>query len=96
MIRSFADGDLEILVRDGPGRRTRRIPVDLYRVIIRKIAYMNQAVSLSDLRMPPANRLEQLKGDLSGHYSIRINDQYRLVFRWDDGDALDVRFMDYH
>lgn len=57
---------------------------------------MNQAVSLSDLRMPPANRLEQLKGDLSGHHSIRINDPYRLVFRWDDGVALDVRFIDYH
>ncbi len=96
MIRSFSDRDLEILIAEGPGPKTKRIPPDLYRVIVRKIAYMNQAKRLDDLRVPPANRLERLKGDLEGFYSIRVNNQFRLVFRWDSGDALDVSLRDYH
>jgi toxin HigB-1 len=96
MIRNFVDKDLETLVADGPGPKTKRIPADLYRIIIRKVAYLNQAVRLEDLRIPPANRLKRLKGDLAGQYSIRVNDQFRLVFCWENGDVLDVRFMDYH
>jgi proteic killer suppression protein len=68
----------------------------LYKVIARKIGYLNQAVRIEDLRIPPANRLELLKGDLAGYYSIRVNDQFRIIFRWKDGDALDVAFVDYH
>lgn len=96
MIRSFADNDLERLIAEGPDRRTRRIPTELYGAIARKVGYLNQAGSLTDLRVPPANRLERLKGDLAGWYSIRVNDRYRLVFRWNDGDAFDVRLLDYH
>ena len=96
MIRNFADKDLEILLANGPGPKTRRIPSDLYRVIVRKVAYLNQAVRLDDLRVPPANHLERLKGDLAGQYSIRVNDQFRILFRWEDGDVLEVSFRDYH
>ena len=96
MIRNFADKDLEILVAEGPGPKTRRIPGELYRVIVRKIAYLNQAARLEDLRVPPANRLERLKGNLAEYHSIRVNDQFRIVFRWNDGEAFDVSFRDYH
>lgn len=96
MILNIADRDLEILLAEGPGPRTKRIPTDLYRVIVRKVAYMNRATRLEDLRVPPANRLERLKGNLAGYYSIRVNDQYRLVFRWISGDIADVSFQDYH
>jgi len=96
MIRNFADSKLEKLIADGPGPKTRPIPPELYKVITRKIGYLNQAVRIEDLRIPPANRLELLKGDLAGFYSIRVNDQFRIVFRWQDGDAFDVSFMDYH
>lgn len=96
MIRSFADKDLELLVSNGPSSTTKRIPTDLYRIIVRKVAYLNQAIRLEDLRIPPANRLERLKGDLAGQYSSRVNDQYRLVFCWENGEVKDLRFMDYH
>ncbi len=96
MIRNFADTTLERLIAEGPGPKTKKIPPELYRVIARKIGYLNQAIRLEDLRIPPANRLERLKGDLAGYYSIRVNDQFRIVFRWEDGDACDVSFQDYH
>lgn len=96
MIRSFADRELERLIAEGPGPRTRSIPAELYRTIARKVGYLNQAGSLTDLRVPPGNRLEPLKGDLAGSYSIRVNDRYRLVFRWSEGDVFDLRLMDYH
>ena len=62
----------------------------------RKLEVLNAASRLDDLRLPPSNRLEKLRGQLAGHYSIRINDQWRVVFRWEDGDAHDVRIQDYH
>jgi proteic killer suppression protein len=74
---------------------TRRFPGELRAVAQRKLQYLNAAARLLDLRVPPGNRLEALKGDLKGWHSIRINDQWRIVFRWQDG-AHDVRVADYH
>lgn len=92
MIQSFGD------------RRTRELFDDLVvrdfhgiaRNAKRKLELINAAARLDDLRVPPANRLEKLRGNLEGFYSIRINDQWRVVFRWVDGDAFDVRIIDYH
>ena len=66
------------------------------RVARRKLDQLNQAVVLGDLRAPPSNRLEKLKGERAGQYSLRINDQYRVCFRWEDGKAHDVEVVDYH
>jgi toxin HigB-1 len=96
MIRNFADACLEHLIAEGPGPKTKRIPPDLYTAIARKIGYLNQAVRLEDLRVPPANRLERLKGDLADYYSIRVNNQFRILFRREKGEACDVSFQDYH
>lgn len=74
---------------------TRRFPAELHGIASRKLQYLNSAARLSDLRVPPGNRLEALRGDLNGFYSIRINDQWRILFRWDDG-AKDVEIIDYH
>jgi proteic killer suppression protein len=74
----------------------RRIPQTVWAVAIRKLDMLNAASDFRDLRVPPANRLEALKGKWSGYHSIRLNDQYRIVFRWIDGNAKDVLIMDYH
>ena len=92
MIRSFRCKDTETLFNDRIVRRFRSIE----RVARRKLLYLHRAISLQDLRVPPGNRLEPLKGDRKGQYSIRINDQWRICFRWQDGDALDVEIVDYH
>ena len=76
--------------------RLRRLPVDVQRIAQRKLAILHAAESLQDLRAPPGNRLEALKGDYAGYFSIRINDQYRIVFRFERSDARDVRIVDYH
>jgi len=75
---------------------SRRLPDDIQQVSYRKLRYLNNAKSLQDLRSPPANRLEKLKGDRAGQYSIRINDQWRVCFRWQGNDAYDVEIADYH
>ena len=93
MIRSFKDKQAERLLQR---ERSKRLPDDLQRVALRKLRMLNRATSLEDLRMPPANRLEKLKGDRSGQYSIRINDQWRVCFHWRDHDAYDVEIVDYH
>jgi proteic killer suppression protein len=72
------------------------LPGDIQSVARRKLRMLNSAVNLDDLRIPPANRLEALKGNLKGLYSIRINDQWRICFRWSDADAQDIEIMDYH
>ncbi len=77
-------------------RRSPRFPEELYRTAQRKLAMIDAATSINDLRVPPANRLERLKGDRKGEYSIRINDQWRVCFNWKDGDAYDVEITDYH
>lgn len=93
MIRSFADRDTESIFARVP---VRRIDVRIQQVVLRKLRYLDAADSLDDLRVPPGNRLEALKGDRNGQYSIRVNDQWRLVFVWNQGDAYDVALVDYH
>lgn len=93
MIKSFADAETEKLFRR---ERSRRLPPDIQRVALRKLVYLQAAVALDDLRIPPSNRLEKLAGDRAGQYSIRVNDQWRLCFRWVDGDAHDVTIVDDH
>jgi proteic killer suppression protein len=96
MIRSFRSADAESLFHDRPVTRFRAIE----RVARRKLLYLNQAQSLIDLKVPPGNRLEALKGDRKGQHSIRVNDQWRICFRWEEspagGAALDVEIVDYH
>ena len=74
----------------------KRLPSDIQQVALRKLRMLNRAETLQDLRIPPANRLERLSGDREGEYSIRVNDQWRVCFQWQDGDALDVEIVDYH
>src|SRR5580765_3880421 len=93
MIRSFRDRDAERIFRR---ERTRRLAPDVQRMAQRKLAVLDAAESLQDLRVPPGNRLEKLSGDRVGQQSIRITDQWRLCFRWRDGDAHDVEITDYH
>lgn len=78
------------------GRPSRRLPGDIQGIARRKLRMLNNSARLDDLRIPPANRLEALKGRRKGQYSIRINDQWRVCFRWKDGDAFDVSIVDYH
>jgi len=93
MIRSFLNRDTS---RVFSRERLRRLPVDVQRIAQRKLAILHAAESLQDLRVPPGNLLERLLGDREGQYSIRVNDQWRICFRWSDGDAFDVGIADYH
>lgn len=93
MIRSWADEQAEMLFNR---QRTRKLPSDLQRVALRKLLMLDAATILEDLRVPPANRLEKLKRDRQGQWSIRINDQWRICFAWHDGNAYDVEIVDYH
>lgn len=77
-------------------RRSRRLPWDIQQVALRKLRMLSRAVNLEDLRVPPANRLEKLAGSRAGQWSIRINDQWRICFHWNTGDAFDVEIVDYH
>jgi proteic killer suppression protein len=93
MIKSFKDAETEKVF----GRQlSRRLPTDIQQVALRKLRMLNNAISLNDLRVPPANRLEKLTGDRRGQYSIRINDQWRICFEWGEGDAFNVEITDYH
>lgn len=93
MIRSFRDRDTQRLFQR---ERSRRLPADVQRIALRKLVILDGAESIQDLRSPPGNRLERLAGDREGQHSIRVNDQWRLCFRWTDGDAEDVEIVDYH
>jgi proteic killer suppression protein len=75
---------------------SRRLPSDVQQIALRKLRMINNAVSITDLRVPPANRLEKLSGDRAGQWSIRINDQWRICFAWRERDAYDVEIVDYH
>ncbi len=92
MIRSFEDRDTEKLFQRA---RVKRLPPSIQRVALRKLRILHRATRLQELRVPPSNRLEALKGDRSGQYSIRINDQFRICFRWVSGDAFQVEIVDY-
>ena len=92
MIQSFADADTEELFREEKNRRFSAIA----RVALRKLMQMNRAALISDLAVPPGNRLEALRGGLSGFHSIRVNDQWRLVFRWTERGPEEVAIVDYH
>lgn len=93
MIQSFKDKEAQRIFRR---QRSRKLPHDIQQVAFRKLRMLNRAMTLNDLRVPPANRLEKLKGDRAGQYSIRINDQWRICFEWQEGDAYDVEIEDYH
>jgi proteic killer suppression protein len=77
-------------------QRSRKLPPDIQQTALRKLRMLNNATSLNDLRIPPANRLEKLSGDRAGQHSIRINDQWRICFEWREGDAYGVEIVDYH
>jgi proteic killer suppression protein len=96
MIRSFGNALAEDLFYDRNTKVTRSFPSDLRRPALRKLQYVNAAALLADLRVPPGNRLEALKGDLKGHHSIRINDQWRVIFQWNNGNADNIKVVDYH
>lgn len=93
MIKGYADKDTERL---WDRKRARSIPTDVQKRARNKLAILNAATDLRDLRTPPGNRLEELSGDRKGQHSIRINDQFRLCFVWRDGDAYEVEVADYH
>ncbi|HWJ13094.1 MAG TPA: type II toxin-antitoxin system RelE/ParE family toxin [Gemmatimonadaceae bacterium] len=93
MIKSFADRDTEALFQR---QRVRRYPAELPRPMLRKLVAVDAAEALDDLRVPPGNRLEKLKGNRVGQHGIRVNDQWRICFRWADGDAYEVEIVDYH
>jgi proteic killer suppression protein len=93
VIRSFVDKEAEKI---WAGTASRRLPGDIQGIARRKLRMLNNAATLDDLRIPPANRLEMLKGDRKGQCSIRINNQWRICFRWKDSDAHDVEIVDYH
>ena len=96
MIESFGNQLAEVLFDDKVSRATRKFPGELRRAARRKLLYLHDAVELRDLRVPPGNRLELLKGDLAGFHSIRINDQWRVVFMWNSGSPREVQIVDYH
>jgi proteic killer suppression protein len=93
MIKSFADKETEKLFR---GRRTRAVPEQVRERALSKLLVLNAATDVEDLRAPPGNRLEKLRGDREGQWSIRINQQYRVCFSFEGADAYDVEIKDYH
>ena len=93
MIRSFRDKETEKVFQREP---SRKFPPALQRLAQRKLVVLDGAETLQDLRVPPGNRLEKLRGDREGQYSIRINDQWRICFTWSEGGADDVEIADYH
>jgi proteic killer suppression protein len=96
MIVSFGDRATEDLFHGRASAKARRLHPDVQRVALIKLDMLNAASRLLDLRSPPSNRLEALRGDMKGSYSIRVNDQWRLVFRYENSNAYDVRIIDYH
>jgi toxin HigB-1 len=93
VIRSWADAEAEKIFNL---QRSRKLPTDIQRVALRKLLMLDAAVTIDDLTVPPANRLEKLKGDREGQWSIRVNDQWRACFTWREGNAYDVEIVDYH
>jgi toxin HigB-1 len=96
MIQSFGDQATADVFAERQTRAARRIPVALWPVVKRKLTWLDAAQRLSDLASPPGNRLEALAGNRRGRHSVRVNDQYRLTFRWEGNNAYEVRCEDYH
>ncbi|MDR9366168.1 MAG: type II toxin-antitoxin system RelE/ParE family toxin [Balneolaceae bacterium] len=93
MIKNFNDKETELIWN---GIRSKKLPPDIQSKSRRKLRMINNAQSINDLRIPPANRLEKLKGDLKDYFSIRINQQWRIIFQWKNDDAYQVEIIDYH
>lgn len=93
MIKEFGDKQTEKIWN---GIRSKKLPNEIQNVARRKLRMLNNAQEVNDLRIPPANILEKLKGDLKDFYSIRINNQWRIIFQWKNNDAYDVKIVDYH
>ena len=96
MIGSFADAGTEDIYHGVRSKKAAKVPADIVTVALRKLDMINSATKLEDLRVPPNNRLEKLVGNLIGFHSIRINDQFRVIFKWNDGVATEVAIVDYH
>ena len=93
MIISFKDKEAEKIWK---GNVSSRLPFEIQHLIRRKLRMINNSQNINDLRIPPGNRLEKLKGDLKDKYSVRINDQWRIVFGWNGSDSLEIEIIDYH
>lgn len=93
MIVTFGDKESEKIWN---GTISKKLPREIQEVARRKLRIINNSVDITDLRIPPANRLEKLKGDLKEFYSIRINNQWRIIFKWENGNAFEVEILDYH
>ena len=93
MIKTFKDDETKKIYQR---QRSRKLPDDIQQFALRKLRMLNNAISINDLRVPPANRLEKLSGNRAGQWSIRINNQWRVCFRWEGSDAYDVEITDYH
>jgi proteic killer suppression protein len=93
VIKTFSNEETQKIYQR---QRSRKLPSDIQQVALRKLRMINNAITINDLRVPPANRLEKLGGNRSGQWSIRINDQWRICFRWEGSDAYDVEITDYH
>ena len=96
MIQSFADGTTADIFRERNTKDARRVPQTLWRIVQRKLKMLDVAARIDDLKSPPGNRLKPLRGQMSGRYSLRVNDQYRVAFRWENGHAFEVAVEDYH
>ena len=93
MIKSFADKEANKIWN---GTQSRKLPANIQNIVRRKLRMINNAQNINDLRIPPANHLEKLSGNLIGFYSIRINKQWRIIFKWETDNALEVQIFDYH
>ena len=93
MIKSFGNSETEEVWN---GNRVKKLPIEIQNIGRRKMRMINNSVDIADLRIPPANRLEKLTGKLKDFYSIRINDQWRIIFKWNSGNAFEVEIIDYH
>jgi proteic killer suppression protein len=93
MIKSFGNSDTEKIWN---GNRVKQLSIEIQNIGRRKLRMINSSIDIADLRIPPANRLEKLSGKLNNFYSIRINDQWRIIFKWNAGNAFEVEIIDYH
>jgi len=96
VIINFLDQTSEDIFNGVDTKQARKIPPIIWKIAVRKLDMLNAVHDLKDLRIPPSNRLEALKGKYKGNYSIRVNDQYRIIFQWSDGNAANVGIIDYH